>query len=63
MFGAPKCPRCGQKATPTGYAFPFPPWQCKPCKKDNEEKSELENRVKNLEQELKKNQGSLIDPY
>ena len=51
-FSNPKCPRCGRETTETGYSFPYPPYQCKPCKKDNAKQQELEDRIKQLEKKL-----------
>lgn len=55
-FSNPKCPQCGRESTKTGYAAPFPQYQCKPCKRDNAEKQELEDRIKRLEKKLESKQ-------
>lgn len=53
LFSNPKCPQCGLPVTPTGYSFPFPQWRCKNCIKKDEEKNELEERIRRLENIIK----------
>lgn len=53
MFGAPKCPQCGTKATATPRAFPFAQWECRPCKKLNALQKVTERRIKELEESIK----------
>lgn len=49
---AHKCPQCGGKLEPTGYAFPYPPHRCRRCIEDNkkqEQIKDLERRIAALE--------------
>ena len=54
LFSKPKCPHCGGKLTETGYSYPYPAYRCRACYKRNAEKMETDNRIKALEEALKK---------
>jgi tRNA(Ile2) C34 agmatinyltransferase TiaS len=55
-FSKPKCPKCGTILVATGYGGLYPKWRCNRCCEQNSRTSvenkkikELEERIKNLE--------------
>ena len=49
----PKCPKCGRKATYTGWSAPFPQWLCIPCEQSKKATEKLIKRIEKLEEKLK----------
>lgn len=54
LFENPKCPNCGRELEPTYHAFPYPQWRCPYCIKENERINKDKQKIKELEERLKK---------
>lgn len=60
LFGKPRCSECNGVVVETGYYWPYPAYRCPNCYNRNKEKreqqeskSQLEERIAKLENQLK----------